>query len=502
MRIVAAMMKHETNTFSPLPTPLASFAADEPAGEPVAGGRAIERYAGTNTGLAAYIELTRRAGAELVIPVAGDAAPGGPVADAAFEHFAQAICGAVRRGCDALFLDLHGAMVTASCDDGEGELLRRVRAIAPELPIAVALDFHANLSAAMVEQATVITGYRTYPHVDMRETAARAGHTLLRAIQGEIEPVMVWGRRPILSHTLKQSPSIQPMKDIMTRAMAAERGGQVLNASVFGGFPMADTPHVGLCAVIVADRRCAQGEAAAVRLRETLLNEAWRRRADFVFEAEPLASSLARARSLEGGPIVLVDHGDNVFSGGTQDVMTTVEAAFSAGLADMAIGPIWDPQTVAELIRAGVGAQVTVKLGGKTSMPALGLEGRPLEVTGTVRRITDGRYRVTCPMMTGLTLSHGPSAVLDTGTAEILVCSQRMEPFDLGVFRHAGIEPTSKRYLLIKSRQHFRAGFEPIARHIVLLSGPGVTSSDYSLFRFRRVPRPLYPLDRAAAGLP
>jgi microcystin degradation protein MlrC len=139
-----------------------------------------------------------------------------------------------------------------------------------------------------------------------------------------------------------------------------------------------------------------------------------------------------------------------------------------------------------------------VKLGGKTFMPALGLAGRPLEVSGTVRRITDGRYQVTCPMMTGLVLSHGLSAVLDTGAAEILVCSERMEPFDLGVFRHAGIEPTAKRYLLIKSRQHFRAGFEPIARHIVLLSGPGVTSSDYSLFEFRRVPRPLYPLDITA----
>lgn len=498
MRIVAAMMKHETNTFSPLPTPLAAFEADEPGAAPVAGAPAIERYAGTNTGLAAYIELARREGAELVIPVAGDAAPGGPVADAAFEHFAEAICGAVRPGCDALLLDLHGAMVTESCDDGEGELLRRVRAIAPELPIAVALDFHANLSAAMVAHATVITGYRTYPHVDMRETAARAGRTLLRAIKGEIEPVMLWGRRPILSHTLKQSPSLPPMKDLMARALAAERSGEVLNASVFGGFPMADTPHVGLSAVIVADRRAAQAQARAVRLREELLNEAWRRRADFVFEGEPLEISLARARSLEGGPIVLVDHGDNVFSGGTQDVMKTVEEAFNAGLSDMAIGPIWDPQTVAELTRAGVGAHVTVQLGGKTSMPALGLQGRPLQVSGTVRRITDGRYRVTCPMMTGLTLSHGPSAVLDTGTAEILVCSQRMEPFDLGVFRHAGIEPTSKRYLLIKSRQHFRAGFEPIAKHIVLLSGPGVTSSDYSLFRFERVPRPLYPLDGAA----
>ncbi|MBT1517150.1 M81 family metallopeptidase [Bradyrhizobium sp. SRL28] len=497
MRFIAAMMKHETNTFSPVPTPLSSFAVGEENDLPAAAARAVEKYADTNTAIAAYIELARREGAELVVPVAGAAAPSGLVADAAFEHFASAICGAVRKGCDALFLDLHGAMVTESHDDGERELLRRVRAIAPKLPIAVALDFHNNLSETMVQNATVIVGYRTYPHVDMRETGVRAGGTLLRAINGEIEPVIVWGRRPMLTHTLKQSPSVQPMKNIMDAAMAAEQNGRVLNASVFGGFPMADIPHVGLFAVIVADRGAA---AAAERLRDNLLDEAWRLRADFVFQVEPLASSLNHAKTLEGRPIVLVDHGDNVFSGGTQDVMETVEEAFKAGLSDMAIGPIWDPQTVKELVEAGVGARVTVKLGGKIPMPALGFQGRPLEVSGTVRRITDGRYKITGPMMTGLTVNHGLSAVLDTGAAEILICSERWEPFDLRVFRHAGIEPTAKRYLLIKSRQHFRAGFEPIAKHIVLLSGPGVTSSDYSLFRFGRVPRPLYPLDTTAAN--
>jgi microcystin degradation protein MlrC len=491
MRFVAAMMKHETNTFSPIPTPLFSFAVGEPGGIPAGGAEAIGRYAGTNTGIAAYIELARREGAELVVPVAGDAAPSGPVADAAFEYFADAICGAVRKGCDALLLDLHGAMVTESYDDGEGELLRRVRTIAPALPVAVALDFHSNLSGTMVENATVITGYCTYPHVDMRETAARAARTLLRAIKGEIEPITVWGRRPMLTHTLRQSPSVEPMKSIMDRAITAERSEEVLNASVFGGFPMADIPYVGLSAVVVADRHAA----AAERLCQELLSAAWQRRTEFVFQGAPLASSLAHAKALEGGPIVLVDHGDNVFSGGTQDVMETVEEALKAGLSDMAVGPVWDPQTVTDLVRAGVGTRVTVKLGGKTSMPALGLPGRPLELSGTVRRITDGRYKVTCPMMTGLILSHGLSAVLDIGAAEILVCSERMEPFDLGVFRHAGIEPSAKRYLLIKSRQHFRAGFEPIAKHIVLLSGPGVTSSDYSMFKFERVPRPIYPLD-------
>jgi microcystin degradation protein MlrC len=277
----------------------------------------------------------------------------------------------------------------------------------------------------------------------------------------------------------------------MDRVVAAEAGGEALACSVFGGFPMADIPHVGFSAVVVSDGDPAPADA----LIGELLDMAWQRRTDFVYQVEPIDRSIAAARQLEGGPIVLVDHGDNVFSGGTQDVMATVAEALRQELDDIAIGPLWDPASVARMIEAGVGNEVSLQLGGKTDMPALGLRGEPLSITGRVRRITDGRYRVTCPMMTGIELDHGVSAVLDTGRAAILVASRRMEPFDLGVFRHAGIEPTARRYLLIKSRQHFRAGFAPIARHIVLVSGPGVTSSDNGLFRWTKVPRPLYPLD-------
>ena len=492
MQFVLAAMSHETNTFSPIPTPLASFAIGRSGGVPIAGDEAIEAYRGTNTPLCAFIDLAEGENAEILLPVASSAAPSGPVNDTAFNTMADAVCDAVKSGCDAVFLDLHGAMVTESHDDGEGELLRRIREIASDLPIAVALDFHTNMSPTMVENATVITGYRTYPHVDTYETGKRCGHTLLRTLKGEVRPKMVWGKLPMLTHTLYHSPSRQPMKDIMDRAIEAEASGKVLNASVFGGFPMADIPHVGLTVMIVADGEVSQAE----RFRDELMEMAWKHRAEFVFEVEPVTDSIARAKTLEEGPIVLVDHGDNVFSGGTQDVMETVAEAMNQGLDDMAVGPIWDPESVGQMIEAGVGSEVALQLGGKTDMPSLGLKGQPLEVRGVVRRITDGKYKVTCPMDTGITLNHGLSAVLDTGGVEILVCSERMEAFDLSVFRHAGIEPTAKRYLLIKSRQHFRAGFEPIARHIVFLSGPGVTSSDYGLFQFKKIPRPIYPLDR------
>ena len=403
-------------------------------------------------------------------------------------------------GCDGLFLDLHGGMVSEGYDDPEGELLRRVRAIAPGLPIAVAFDFHTNLSQTTVDNATVITGYRTYPHIDTYDTGERAGRTLLRAMLGEIDPVIVWHSLPILSHLNRQTPSRQPMKDIMDRAIAAESGAEVLNASVFGCFPLADIPHVGMHGVIVAERAA---EAAARRLLHELMSMAWERRRDFVFETEPVATSIARAKGLGGGPIVLADHSDVAGSGGSTDVTDVLREIIAQGLENVCAGPIWDPDSVSQMIAAGAGAELTLSLGGKTDFPAIGFKGEPLEVHGTVKRITDGTFTITAPMHTGTRICMGPSAVLDTGTIEILVSSERHEPFDTGCFTHAGVDPAQKNYIVLKSRQHFRAGFEPILKEVVMVSGPGICSSDYSLFPWRNLRRPIFPLDpETTANLP
>lgn len=490
-RFVTAVLKHETNTFSPIPTPLEAFGRYAGGQGPVYGDEALAAYRGTNTPVGAFIDLAAAAGAELVFPVAANATPSAPAPDSVLEHCTDAICEAVQAGCDAAFLDLHGGMVTETYDDPEGELLRRVRTLAPELPIAVGLDFHSNLSRATIDNATVITGYRTYPHVDAYETGERAGRTLLRALRGEVNPVMVWHSLPILTHLNRQTPSRQPMKDIMDRAIAAEASGEVLNASVFGCFPLADIPHVGLHAVVVVDGDRARG----ARLLDSLMTMAWERRADFYFAVEPVEDSIARAKALDGAPILLADHGDVAGSGGSTDVMAVLAEAMRQGLDDLCAGPFWDPDSVARMIDAGVGAEVTLRVGGKIDFPAIGLEGRPLELTGRVGRVTDGAFTVTGPMFTGTRVEMGRTAVLDTGTAEIVLAEERHEPFDTGCFTHAGIDPARKRYILIKSRQHFRAGFEPIVKHIVMVAGPGVCTSDYDLLNFKKLTRPIYPLD-------
>lgn len=486
-KFVVAMMMHETNTFSPLPTPITSFGR----AEALRGPSAVAEAEGTNTSLGGFIAVAREAGAEFSVPMAGNAHPSGRVTSAAFEEMAGAIVEAVAKGCDGVMLALHGAMVTDDFDDGEGELLTRIRQVAPDVPIAVALDFHTQMTQAMADGATVITGYRTYPHVDMGETAVRAGRTLLRTLAGEVRPKLIWGSVPIMSSTLVHTPSREPMKTLMAMATEAESSGAVLNAAVFGGFPQADIPHLALSSVITCDGATAEGEMLLARILDT----AWARREGFLFHAEPLSVQVARAKGLDGGPIIMADHGDNTASGGTQDVMSVIEEAIRQDLQDVCAGPICDPESVARMIAAGVGAEVVLDLGGKVDMPAVGLRGKPLRISGRVRAITDGAFTVTGPMATGTTIRMGRTAVLDTGAMQIVVSEDRSEPFDLGVFTHCGIDPTRKRYVILKSRQHFRAGFEPIARHIVMCDGDGCTTSDLALLNFRNIRRPLYPFD-------
>ena len=346
----------------------------------------------------------------------------------------------------------------------------------------------------------MITGYKTYPHVDMYEAGLLAGDILARSLRGAVRPVMAWGWLPLVSSIMRHAPEDGPSGDILAYARAMEKSGRVLAATLLPGFAHADTPYTGVSAVVVADALAdGNAQAAAQEVCERMLAIAWERRAEYVFHPEPLAQSVARARALgrgaQAGPILLIDHCDNCGSGGAQDVMLVVEEILRQNLDDVAIAPIRDPQAVAQMVEAGIGANVNLLLGGKTDMPAIGLAGRPLRISGRVRNITDGEIVFTGPMYTGLKSHLGRTAVLDTGRAQIVVTERHHEPFDLVIFRHCGIEPTKKRFIMLKSRIHYRAGFKPIAAHIVECAGAGVTNADLSVYRYRKLARPIYPLD-------
>ncbi len=499
MRLLLAAVSHETNTFSPVPTPLARFCRD--GTELLAGERAIAFFKGTRTCMGGFLDVAAEASAEVVVPVAAHAPPSGKVDGAAYEAFCGAITDALKQGgWDAILLDLHGAMVTDAYEDGEGELLRRIRAIDPATPMAVVYDMHANMHGAMVETATVTAGYQTYPHIDQYESAERAVRPLLRALRGEVKPTTAWARAPMLPHVMAQGTHAFPNRELQAICRGWEASGRALSASLYVGFPHADIPGAGLSAVVCTDNNQADAQAMV----EELLAFAWKAREDFTFKPEPLADSVARAKQAGATkaalPVVLLDHYDNCASGGTMDTTEVLAEILHQGLEDVAFFGICDPDAVAACQRAGVGAEVTLDLGGKLPMPELPQSSKPLRVTGRVKTISAGYFVTKTGLAPGLPVYMGPTVVLDTGAVEIVLVTRQIEPTSPDMFRVLGIEPRDKRYLAIKSRVHWRAALGPLAREIVECAGVGVCTSDYSQLTFRNVRRPIYPLDPGTNG--
>lgn len=488
MKILIARLNHETNTFSPVPTPLEAF-------EPRFDADAYRAQKGMRTAMSAFIELAEAAGAELVTPVSAAANPSGRVDAAAYD----ALCGRIveaSAGCDAILLDLHGAMVAENSVDGEGDLLVRVRAAAPGAPIGVALDLHGNITQKMVEHADVMAGFQTYPHIDMYETGERAGRLLLAMVRERQRHVVLWKRLPLMSHTLRSTTLSGAMRQAVESACAAEAGG-VAAVSVFAGFALADIEAPCVSVVVTSvDTPSARAQARAAL--DAIAEQIWAARSGFTYSSEPLGASLARAQAAAehaGRPVLLLDHGDNCMSGGTCDTMDVLEAALAQGLNDIAVGPLCDPEAVRILARAGVGAEVELALGNKIPLASIGVTKQPVVLRGTVRFVSDGQYTVTGPTYTGMRCSMGRSVHFDIGAAQIVVTERTQEPWDMGVFSCVGLDPTRHRFMLLKSRMYCRPVFAPLSAALIECDSIGVTSSDYALFPFRNVRRPVFPLD-------
>jgi microcystin degradation protein MlrC len=489
MKVLIARLNHETNTFSPVPTPLAAFGPDGPT----FGAQAYRDNKGMRTAMSAFIDLAEAAGAELVTPVSASANPSGPVDARAYDALTQRIVDAAP-GCDAILLDLHGAMVAHNSADGEGDLLVRLRAAAPGVPIGVALDLHANVTPAMVENADVIVGFKTYPHVDMYETGEHAGRLLFDLLAGRGRPAMRWHSLPLMAHTLRSASYTGAMQRAIDAARAAEASGESLAVSILAGFSLSDIEAPCMSVIVVDAQSGERAQATADRIAAQM----WREREAFVYDSEPLADSIARAKQLAAGaerPVLLLDHGDNCMSGGSCDTMDVLQEALAQGLEGIGVGPLCDPEAVAQLIAAGEGASATVALGNKVSLAGIGRENAPVRLTGTVRTICDGEYVITGPTYTGQRASMGRTVLFDIGAARIVVTERTQEPWDIGVFACAGLDPRRERFLLLKSRMYCRPVFEPLAAALVECDSRGVTSSDYGLFPFGKVRRPVFPLD-------
>ncbi|NKB97584.1 MAG: microcystin degradation protein MlrC [Pseudomonadales bacterium] len=496
MKVGIAMMSHETNTFSPVMTDLERFSGGRAA--PMQGQAAIDVFTDTASCLGGYIEVATQRGAEIEMGIAAGAPPSGRVEDDAYEYMCSDIVSLAKR-VDALLLDLHGAMATKSHDDGEGELLRRVRAECPSLPVCVALDMHANVTNLMLANCDVLTGYQTYPHIDMDGTARRSANIFFDMLEGRCKPVMHLEQAPMLPHVMRQGTDDFPNDELQAKTREHE-ATDCLGVSLFTGFPHADIHDAGLSCVVITDNSATKAQAVC----KSLLDFAWQERSKFVYEIEPLEQSFARAdkaaQASGEGPVILLDHYDNTASGGTMDTTEVLAAILDAGIEDVAVFGFYDPAVVEEMIAAGVGNTVTVELGGKLKMPALEVQSSPLTLTGEVKLISNGKFKARVEMSRGLTINMGRSAVLSVGSVDIAVVSRHVEPYDPECFRALGMEPTQRRYLMLKSRIHYRVGFKPIAKEIIECAGRGVCTSDYSQVTFANVRRPIYPLDDDGKG--
>lgn len=483
MRLLLATMKHETNTFSHVPTPINRFFAD---GRLLEHDAAVDFYSGTATVPGGYLDVVSASGAEFVLPIAADGWPSGRVQDSAFEEMAGRICDSFSQGgFDGVLLDLHGAMVTESFDDGEGELLRRLRGIDANTPIAVALDMHANISAAMVSGVDLLCGYQTYPHVDERETGVRTAHILIDMIRGQTKPTLAWGAVPMLPHVMAQSSLDQPNKGLQKQCIAASERGAI-DASLFTGFPHADTPCAGLSAAVVTD----DDPELAKKLRDELLQNAWAERSNFVFDIEPLTESVSRAKKIGadvgvGKPVFLLDHYDNAASGGSMRHTTVLKEIVQQGLEDVVFFAVLDPVAVATAHEAGLHRHVKLEFCGPN----------PLSFDGTVTCLSDGRGLARDDEYSGVLIEMGLSAVVSSGTVDVILISMPMEPFDRGCFEVFDIDPASKRFVVLKSRVHWRAAFDEMAATFVPCAGTGACTSNYEELDFQKVRRPIFPLD-------
>jgi microcystin degradation protein MlrC len=454
-------------------------------------------FRGTRSALGATFEAADKYGWTLIHPVSANANPSGLVTDDAFEQIGGMILDAAERQgpIDGVLLHLHGAMVVASYEDGEGELLARLRRkLGPDVPVVVTLDLHANVTQMMADNASALIAFRTYPHIDQYERAWQGAELLERAMAGEVRPRTVIARRPMIYGLDWGRTQVGPMAELIRRGEALEAAGDALLVSICAGFPLANIRDVGPSVTVTLDLSHGDGASEhGQKVAEEFMDHAWETREFTTVNMLPVAEAVARAREGKPGdqPLVVADFTDNPGGGGYGDATAFLKGLVEAGVERVAFHAICDPEAVLAGMRAGIGP-ATLTLGGKTD-PRLG--GGPLTLTGEITCLSNGRFIAYGPMGGGLERDYGPSMVFRVGGIDIIVITNNGQAVDLAQFTSLGLDPTRYTTVAVKSMQHFRAAFEPIAREIILVHTGALCQVDYTPELFDKVRRPVWPLD-------
>ena len=468
MKILIAGFHHETNTFAPSRATYDMFLNGDgwPA---MKRGAEVLSLRNANVPIAGFLAAMEPAGHELVPVLWAAANPSGPVTEDAFERIAGEIVAASRQQAfDAIYLDLHGAMVTEHCDDGEGELLARLRAATgKDVLIVASLDLHANVTALMQGCADGLVAYRTYPHVDMATTGMRAAQLLKDLAAAKTPVIKAYRRLPFLIPINGMCTTAEPARGVYGRLAQAETGG-VLSLSFAPGFPAADFPECGPTVWGYGTDAAEVDNAVDALYRDVLDNEPqWG--TTFLSPDEAVLAAIKIAEPAQK-PVVIADTQDNPGAGGDSNTTGMLAALVRHNTRRAAIGLIYDPQAAQAAHNAGLGSEVRLAIGADS--------GAPFEGTFTVESLSNGECVLDGPMMNGLRLELGLSACLRIGDVHVAVASARAQMMDRNQYRMVGIQPELMKVLVNKSSVHFRADFEPIAQAVLVAKAPGVALAD------------------------
>jgi microcystin degradation protein MlrC len=481
-RIAIAGMQHETNTFAPSKADYAAFEAG--GGWPGAryGEAVFAAVEGANIPAAGAIQALRAQGHQLVATAWAAASPSAHVTTDAFERIAGELISQLKKALpvDGVYLDLHGAMVTEAHDDGEGEILRRVReAVGPRVPVAASLDLHCNFTRAMFERCDALVAYRTYPHVDMAETGARAAGLLEHMLRGGQPLARHYLRLDYLTGLPSQCSFVDPCKTIYEDM---GRNSDV-TLSFTPGFPMADFPECGMAVFGYGSDQVSVSKA--VEKLHAAVADAEK---DFVLELHLPDDAVARARSRgePGAPVVLADTQDNPGAGGNGDTTGLLKALVQQNAEDAVLGLLIDSEAAKRAHEVGLGFTSSFSLGGRSNIPG----DSPLEGEFTVERLGDGKFTCTGPMFKGFRMQLGAMALLRSKSApgvRVALASRKCQAADQEMFRHLGVEPRRSRILALKSSVHFRADFEPMSKEVLVVKAPGPALADPTEFTWTRM---------------
>lgn len=488
MRIATLGISHEANTFSTIPADLDQWQRSGILLET----DIVAQYANAEATISGFLGLGNDDPHVDVVPLLfSRVTPMGPITSEAFEHLLGKMLNLLesRGPWDGVLLALHGAAVSTEYPDADGEIIRRVRELlGSKVLIGVTLDMHANISEQMHENVDIMTVYQTNPHVDARKQAQRAGQLLLQAHRNTVRPASALEMIPIAANILRQGTSDFPMNELLSAAQQEELKPGVLSVNVVEGYPYADVREMGMSILAITD----DNEPLARQITQRLAALAWERREHYDGIGSSIEEALHRAANSDEHPVVLLDTGDNVGAGSTGDSTHLLAAAQRIGIPELFCS-ISDPEAVQSCIRAGVGSEVELNVGGKTDT----LHGEPVRVRGIVRLLSDGKWEDP-----GAT--HGGFRFFDTGKTALLrtdddhnlvLTSNPQGNVSLQQLRALGLEPRNQHVIIAKGVNSPRAAFEPIATQMIYVASPGVTSADLSTFTYQQRPRPMFPFE-------